>query len=102
MLDRTGFGRILDLIGPLILLVAAGAAFVYAITIATTLQDLRAREPISLPGHLDLEAWPCPSATGLPGSRHVPDGEPFRSSSGALPYPAATAARSTNCPPNAR
>ncbi len=106
MFDRRKLGRVLDAVLPVVLpavlpavlpvvlLVAAGAGVVYAITIATTLQELRAREPIVLDSR--LHAPPCPAATpAAPG-----DGEPGTGTAGAPPpAPAAAPERSGNCPP---
>jgi hypothetical protein len=102
MSDRITLRRIFDLAVPWVLLVAAGAGVVYAITIATTLRDLRALEPVTLPGHPDLETWRCQAAaTAFPGSSPAAEVEPKPNGAGAPQHPAA-AERSANCPPGAR
>jgi hypothetical protein len=93
MPDRITLRRIFDLAGPWVFLVAAGAGLAYAITIATTLRDLRALEPATLPGPPDPEAWRCQAAaSALSGSA---EGE-------QTPQHQAAAERSASCPPGAR
>jgi hypothetical protein len=99
MPDRITLRRIFDLAGPWVFLVAAGAGLAYAITIATTLRDLRALEPVTLPGPPDPEAWRCQaSATASSGSA---EGEQTLNGAGA-PQHQAPAERSASCPPGAR
>jgi hypothetical protein len=90
MSDRIPLRRIFDLAVPWVLLAVASAGLVYAISIAATLRDLRALEPIT---HPDLEAWRCALAS------QAPEGEP-RPGAGAAQQPAAE--RSADCPPHAR
>lgn len=102
MPDRITLRRIFDLAVPWVLLVVAGAGVVYAITIATTLRDLRALEPVTFDGHPDLEIWRCQAAaSAAPGSGPAAEGEPKLSGAGAPQHPTA-AERSANCPPGAR
>jgi hypothetical protein len=90
MADRTSLRRIFDQIVPLVLLTSAGAGFVYAISIAATLRELRALEPLA---HPDFETWRCAAGSGQGAdgelspnavATHQPDGE-----------------RSASCPPHA-
>jgi hypothetical protein len=98
MSDRITLRRIFDLAGPWVLLVAAGAGLVYAISIAATLRDLRALEPVTLHGHPDLETWRCQAAGTAPaGPAAAADGEPRPNGAGAPQHPAAE--RSASCPP---
>jgi hypothetical protein len=95
--DRLTLRRIFDLAAPWVLLVAASVGLVYAITIAATLQDLRALEPVTLPGHPDLEAWRCQAGTAAsPGSGSAAEGEAKPGGAGAPHHPTA-AERSANC-----
>ena len=89
MFDRIGLRQILELMAPFVLLVAAGAGLVYAISVAVTLQDLRAQEPVARP---DLETWRCAPAA---------EGEPRPGGAGTPQHPPA-AERSAGCPPNGR
>jgi len=99
MADRITLRRIFDQAVPWVLLVAAGAGLVYAISVASTLRDLRALEPVTLDGHPDLQTWRCQAATtASPPPTAAPDTEPRPTGSGAPQLPAA-AERSTNCPP---
>ena len=102
MADKTTLRRIFDLAVPWVLLVVAGAGVVYAITIATTLRDLRALEPVTFDGHPDLEIWRCQAAaTAVPGSGPAAEAEPKLGGAVAPQHPAA-AERSASCPPGVR
>ena len=102
MPDRITLRRIFDLAVPWVLLVAASAGLVYAITIAATLRDLRALEPVTFDGHPDLETWRCKAtATASPGSGPAAESEPKLNGAGAPQHPTA-AEWSANCPPGAR
>ena len=101
MSDKAIVRRIFDLAGPWVLLIAAAAGLFYAITIAATLRDLRALEPVAVGGHPDLEAWRCAAAAGSSGSGAIAEGEPRFNGAGA-PQQAPAAERSANCPPHAR
>jgi hypothetical protein len=94
MADKFSLRRIFDEIVPLALLALAGAGFVYALSIAATLRELRALEPLT---HPDFEAWRC--AAAAPGAGQGTDGEP-RPSAGATQQPPAE--RSASCPPGTR
>ena len=95
MADRTILRRILDQVVPVVLLAVAAAGFVYAISIATTLRELRALEPIT---HPNLELARCPPAPATaPG--HTTDGD-SRPGTGAAQQPAGE--RSVPCPPAPR
>jgi hypothetical protein len=96
MADRTSLRRIFDQAVPLVLLAIAAAGFVYAISIATTLRELRALEPITQP---DLETWRCAAAAGSPGPVQGPDSD-IKPGAGATQQPAGE--RSAACPPGAR
>jgi len=99
MSDRITLRSIFDLAVPWVLLVAAGAGLLYAISIAVTLRDLRAHEPVTVDGHPDLETWRCQAAaTASPGSSAASDAEPRPNGAGAPQHPAA-AERSATCPP---
>jgi hypothetical protein len=102
MADRTSLRRIFDQAVPLVLLAVAGAGLVYAISIATTLQDLRALEPLTFDGHPDLELWRCQAAaTASPGPGPAVEGEPKLSGVGASQQPSAAERSSARCPPGA-
>jgi hypothetical protein len=93
MADKTSLRRIVDDVVPLVLLAVAGAGFVYALSIATTLRELRALEPIT---HPDFETWRC--AATLSGAGQGSDGE-LRPSAAATQQPAGE--QSASCPPHA-
>ena len=101
MSDRTSLRRIVDLAAALLLLVGAAAGVVYAVAIATTLQELRTLEPITLDGHPDLEMWRCPTVVGLPGSSPASEVESKPRSTGAVHTPTG-AERSASCASAAR
>jgi hypothetical protein len=90
MSDRISLRRIFDLAVTLAVLAGGAVGLVYAIAIATTLQELRTLEPITLDGHPDLEIWRCPTAQGSPSS--LPADAESRP----------TVERSANCLPGAR
>ena len=99
--DRMSLRRIFDLTVTLVLLAAGGVGVVYAIAIASTLQELRTLEPITLDGHPDLEVWRCPAVQGSPGSSPAVDTEPKpRTTGSVLLTPAVD--RSASCPPATR
>jgi hypothetical protein len=102
MSDRPDLRRVFELAVPAVLLAVAAVGLVYAITIATTLRDLRAREPVSVSDHQDLETWRCLHAAGSAASRLAADGEPKLNSSGVSQHPTASAERSATCPPHPR
>jgi hypothetical protein len=89
MFDRRRLGRILDIGIPIVLLVAAAVGAIHAVTIATTLQDLRAREPLGRDAQPELQVVRCMAASG--------EAEPGPSAGGAPPA-AITPDRSGNCP----
>ena len=91
MSDRITLRRIFDLAVPWVLLVAASAGLVYTISIAATLRDLRALEPIT---HPDLETWRCSPGTGV--ASQTTEGERQPTGAGAPQHPAAE--RSASCP----
>lgn len=97
MFDRIKLGRFVDAAVPAFLLVVAGVGVVYAITIATTLRDLRARESATFTGQPDLQVQRCPAVTGVPGAGSLGDGEPSPHGAAATPPPAAAADRSAGC-----
>ena len=101
MSDRIGLRRIFDLTVTLALLAAGAVGLVYAIAIASTLQELRTLEPITLDGHPDLEIWRCPAVQSSPGSGPASDAEPKLRSTGSVHVPAAVE-RSASCPPATR
>jgi len=94
MADKTSLRRIFDGAVPLVLLAVAGAGFVYALSIAATLRELRALEPIT---HPDFETWRCAAASS--GAGQGADGE-LRQSAGATQP--TTGERVASCPPHAR
>jgi len=94
MADKTSLRRIVDDVVPLVLLAVAGAGFVYALSIAATLRELRALEPIT---HPDFETWRC--AAAFSGAGQGSDGE-LRPSAGATQQ--SMRERSASCPPHAR
>lgn len=94
MADKTSLRLIFDEVVPLVLLAVAGAGFVYALSIAATLRELRALEPIT---HPDFETWRCAAASS--GAGQGADGEP-RPSAGATQQPAGDG--SASCPPHTR
>jgi hypothetical protein len=95
MADRTILRRIFDQVVPLALLAVAGVLFLYAMSIAMTLRELRALEPIT---HPNLELGRCaPVAATAPG--HTAEGD-SRPASGATQQPAGE--HSVPCPPAAR
>jgi hypothetical protein len=98
MSDRMSLRRIFDLAATLVLLVGGAAGVVYAVAIATTLQELRTLEPITLDGHPDLEVWRCPAAAG---SSVPADAESKPRSTSAVHAPT-NAERSATCAPAAR
>jgi hypothetical protein len=97
MSDRLKLRHVFDLAVPAVLLAVAAVGVFYAITIATTLHDLRTLEPVTL-GHPDAEAWRCASAAGPAAAA---EGEPKPGSTAAPQHPA-SAERSAICPPHAR
>ena len=101
MSDRMSLRRIFDLAATLVLLVGGAAGVVYAVAIATTLQELRTLEPITLDGHPDLEIWRCPAAVGPPGPSLATDADSKPRSTGAVHAPASTE-RSASCAPATR
>jgi hypothetical protein len=100
MSDRICLRRIFDLAVTWVLLIAAAAGLIYVITIAATLRDLRALEPVAVGGHPDLEAWRCVVAAGSTPSGAA-DADASPGNAGA-PQQAPAAERSANCPPHAR
>jgi hypothetical protein len=100
MPDKAILRRIVDLAGPWVLLIAAAAGLIYVITVAATLRDLRALEPVTL-GSPGLETSLCASATGVPVPSPAADGEP-RLNGAVAPQQPLAAERSANCPPHAR
>jgi hypothetical protein len=95
MADRPILRRIFDQVVPVVLLAVAAAGFVYAISIATTLRELRALEPIT---HPNLELGRCaPVAATAPA--HTAEGD-SRPASGATQQPGGE--RSVPCPPAPR
>ena len=101
MSDRMSLRRIFDLAATLVLLVGGAVGVVYAVAIATTLQELRTLEPITLDGHPDLEIWRCSAGVAPPGSSLAADAESKPRSAGAV-HALTTAERSASCAPGAR
>ncbi len=97
MFDRIKLGRFVDAAVPALLLAVAGVGVVYAITIATTLRDLRARESATFVGQPDLQVQRCPAATADPAAGSPGDGEPGLHGAGATPHPSSAADRSAGC-----
>jgi hypothetical protein len=95
MSDRPNLRSIFDQVVPLAVLAVAGAALVYALSIAATLQELRALEPII---HPDFESSGCQPAGA---ASLVADGEP-KPLGTAVQLPAGPAERSAICPPHPR
>jgi hypothetical protein len=96
MADRTILRRILDQVVPLGLLAVAGGLFVYAMSIAATLRELRALEPIT---HPNLELWRCAPQTASAATAQAAEQE-SRPSAVATQHPAGE--RSGACPPAPR
>jgi hypothetical protein len=94
MADRTSLRRIFDQVVPLALLAVAGALFIYAVSVATALRELRALEPLT---HPDLDTWRCAAASPGPGQGADVELKP---GAGAAQQPAGE--RSAACPPAAR
>jgi hypothetical protein len=89
MADRPILRRIFDQAVPLALLAVAGVLFLYAMSIAMTLRELRALEPIT---HPNLELARCTTAPGQSA-----EGAP-----GAAASPQPGGEHSAPCPPAAR
>jgi len=88
MADRPSLRRIFDQVVPLVLLAVAAAGFVYAISIANALRELRALEPIAHP------------SLGLPRCATAPGPAAEGESGGATQQPAVEP--SVPCPPATR
>ena len=100
MSDRISLRRIFERAVPLALLLAGAVGLVYAISVASTLQELRTLEPITLDGHPELELWRCPAAPGSASSLTA-DAESKPRGTASMHLPTA-AERSANCLPAAR
>lgn len=101
MSDRMSLRRIFDMAAALVLLVGGAAGVVYAVAVATTLQELRTLEPITLEGHPELEMWRCAAGIGSPGPSLAPDADPKPRSTGSV-HALTSAERSASCAPAAR